>query len=127
MKTLKIVGMGLLLVLMPVLSYATVAEIWSAAENMQCPRITTPTSTATIAFSARSQRLAWGVNNNHATFDVFFATYAVTSAQITANTASCYKISPTKEYKQEINPYTKDIYIICPSGTTTIFGEERWR
>jgi hypothetical protein len=127
MKTLKIVGLSLLLVLLPILAYAGPVELWSVGANKSFLPIIAPSQTAAIAFTARPERVAWTVNDTHATYDVYLSTWAVTATNIAAGSGSYYKLLATKDYKEDTNPYTGTIYIVCPSGTTTIYGEERWR
>lgn len=129
MKTLKIVGIGLLLALLPVMAYATVAEIWSTTASKDCFSVSCSSSTATQVLDANTQRVAWSVTNPHATNTVYISTYGVTAATAVTTGGAYHRIAANSTYTEDINPYLGALYILTPSGETAIVisGEERVR
>ena len=126
MKTIKIVGVGLLLVLLPLLAYAGVAELLSTTQSKDMFSVSCSSITATQVLDENTSRLAWTVTNPDSSYSMYIATFAITSANLGGGKA-WHKIPPLSSYYEEVNPYLGAIYIIVPSGTTTISGEERVR
>jgi putative hemolysin len=129
MKTLKLLGLIMAIVLLPLLSYAGVAEVWSTTQSQDRFSVACSSVTATQVLDTNTQRVAWTVSNPNSTYCMYISTFAITSTQLTDGNA-WHKIDPAvngTNYSEEVNPYLGSIYIIVPSGTTTISGEERVR
>lgn len=129
MKTIKIVGLVLLLVFLPVMAMAGVAELWSTTQTKECFSISCPSSDATQVLDINTNRVAWTISNPDTTYSVYITTYAATALDGATTGKAWHKIPPLSSYYEEINPYLGAIYILTPSGQSaiTISGEERWR
>lgn len=104
-------------------------EMWPATESKDCFSVSCSSTTATEVLDANTSRVAWTVSNPNSTYCMYISTFAITSTGLTDGKA-WHKIDPAvngTNYSEEVNPYLGAIYIIVPSGTTTISGEERIR
>ncbi len=129
MKTLKIIGVSLLLVLLPVLVFAGVAELWSTTDSKTCFSVSCSSTTATLVLAANTQRVGWMVSNPSSSYSVILATTAISAATGATTGGAWHKIPPLSSYYEDVNPYLGAIYILTPSGQTAIVisGEERER
>lgn len=129
MKILKTIGLSLLLVLLPAIVFAGVAELWSTTQSKDCFSVSCSSSTATQVLDANTSRLAWTVSNPSSSYTVYIATYAVTATEAVTTGKAWHRIPPLSSYYEEVNPYLGAIYILTPSGQTAIVvsGEERVR
>lgn len=127
MKTLKMVGVGLLLALLPVMAYATVAEIWSTTASKDCFSVSCSSSTATLVLDANTHRVGWMVSNPSSSYSVILATSTISAATGATTGGAWHSIPPLSSYYEDVNPYLGAIYILTPSGVTAIVisGEER--
>ena len=124
MRTVLIV-FSLLCIASNIFAAAYPMEVWTATTNKSCFLASAPSDTAALAISSRAARLAWTISNPHSTYSIYITTYAAPAADATGRIG--HAIGPLKDYYEEDNAYTGDVYIICPSGTTIVSGEERWR
>ena len=92
------------------------------------------TISAQLAIASRSGRIAYNIANRDSVYDIYKATYAASSSDLsaykshtsTAKATGFKKISANTEFADSQSPYTGAIYVIGDSTDTRIEIIEKW-
>lgn len=118
MKTLKLIGVGLLLSLL-FASYAGAVELTSITQTKEMFSVTLSSSTGTAILPIDTARIAFTISNPSSSYSIYLSTYAITAAEITTGKA-WMRILPGCSYFEETNAAWQAIYGLTQAGQTAI-------